>query len=126
MRCLQKNKVKFYYALYKSKSEVKDEFGNSIIGEYEVKYEKPQIAYANISAAQGKVNTRQFGESLNYNKTIALNDTAINEYSILWIDTMPTIKTDGTTDTPHDYVVTAIAQSLNGVSIAVKKVNVSA
>lgn len=126
MRCLQKNKVKFYYALYKSKSEVKDEYGNSIIGEYEVKYEKPQIAYANISAAQGKVNTRQFGESLDYNKTIALNDTAINEYSILWIDTMPTIKTDGTTDTPHDYVVTAIAKSLNGVSIAVKKVNVSA
>ena len=36
---------------------------------------------------------------------------------------MPTIKTDGTTDTPHDYVVTAIAKSLNGVSIAVKKVN---
>lgn len=126
MRCLQKNKVKFYYALYKSKSEVKDEYGNSIIGEYEVKYEKPQIAYANISAAQGKVNTRQFGESLDYNKTIALNDTAINEYSILWIDTMPTIKADGTTDTPHDYVVTAIAKSLNGVSIAVKKVNVSA
>ena len=49
----------------------------------------------------------------------------IDEYSILWVDSMPEVKEDGTTDTPHDYVVKKVARSLNSVSIAISKVNVS-
>jgi hypothetical protein len=50
--------------------------------------------------------------------------TVIDEYSILWIDKMPVMNRDGTTDTPHDYVVKKVARSLNSVSIAVAKVDI--
>ena len=50
--------------------------------------------------------------------------TAIDEYAIMWIDVMPILEADGTTKTPHDYVVKQVARSLNSVSIAVAKVDV--
>ena len=34
------------------------------------------------------------------------------------------VNSDGTTNTPHDYIVKQVATSLNSVSIAVSKVNV--
>ena len=57
----------------------------------------------------------------------------IDEYSILWIDTMPELNADGSlavdsegkVKTPHDYIVKKVAKSLNSVSYAVSKVSVS-
>ena len=57
----------------------------------------------------------------------------IDEYTVLWIDTVPQVDEDGalaTNDeneviTPHDYIVKKVARSLNSVSIAISKVNVS-
>ena len=45
--------------------------------------------------------------------------------SVFWIDKLPEIAEDGSTDTPHDYIVKKVATSLNSVSIAVSKVNVA-
>ena len=45
--------------------------------------------------------------------------------SVFWIDTPPEIAEDGTTNTPHDYIVKKVATSLNSVSIAVSKVSVA-
>ena len=58
---------------------------------------------------------------------IVLDDpqSPIASTSILWIDTLPEIADDGSTDTPHDYIVKQVARSLNSVSIAVSKVKVS-
>ena len=125
MRGLVRNKSKFYYASYKDQTEIIDEYGNAT-GEYEVTYSTPIECKGNISAAQGEMQSRQFGESESYDKVIVLDDinAPINEHSILWVDTLPHLNEDGTTDTPHDYVIKRVAKSLNGLSIAIQKVRV--
>ena len=92
-----------------------------------MKHGNPIEFFANISAAKGETHTRQFGENESYDKVIVLDSDApsIDEYSILWVDVIPELKEDGTTDTPHDYVVKKVAKSLNVTSIAISKVNVS-
>ena len=125
MRCLRKNQSKFFYALYKEKKPMTDDYGNHT-GEYEIIYDKPVKSKANISVARGETITRQFGEDVTYDRVIVLEDPQcpIDEFSVLWIDTKPVLDADGTTKTPHDYVVTKVATSINSVAIAVSKVNV--
>ena len=125
MRCLTRNKTPFYYAPYMGETEITDEFGN-LTGEYAITYGNPVGVSGNVSAAQGEMQSRQFGESESYDKVIVLDDrnTPIDEYSILWVDTLPHLNEDGSTDTPHDYIVRKVARSLNSVSIAISKVAV--
>ena len=125
MRTLIRNKIRIYYANYHDKTPLKDEYGN-LSGEYQITYENPVAVMANVSAARGESTTRQFGEDVSYDRIIVLDNPAfpIAETSILWIDTPPEIAEDGTTKTPHDYIVKQVAPSLNSVSIAVSKVNV--
>lgn len=125
MRCMTRNKSKFYYASYVGENEIIDEYGNET-GEYAVSYSEPIECFGNISAAQGETQSRQFGESESYDKVIVLDDknAPIDEHSILWVDTLPILNADGNTDTPHDYIVKKVARSLNGVSIAIRKVKV--
>ena len=134
MRCMQRNKVKFFYALYEGKEAITDEYGN-VTGEYAVKHGNPIEFSANLSAAKGETQTRQFGENVSYDKVIAMDNDSppIDEYSILWIDTTPELNEDGSlavdskgeVKTPHDYIVKKVARSLNSVSYAVSKVSVS-
>ena len=125
MRCMVRNQTKFYYASYIDKNELTDEYDNAT-GEYAVSYSNPTQAFANISSASGETQVRQFGESESYDKVIVLDNpnTPIDEYSILWVDTLPHLNEDGTTATPHDYIVKKVAKSINSVSIAISKVNV--
>lgn len=125
MRCLARNKATFYYALFNGKEEIRDENGY-LTGSYRLSYGKPIKARANISAAQGETNVRQFGENVPYDKVIVMDDSgvAIDEYAILWVDKLPVLNGDRTTNTPHDYVVKRVARSLNSISIAVAKVDV--
>ena len=133
MRCLNRNKVKFFYAIYEGREAIVDEYGN-ITGEYNVRHSNPKVAFANISAAKGETQTQQFGESESYDKVIVMDECPIDEYSILWVDTAPLCNDDGSlmvneegnVITPHDYIVKKVAKSLNNVSIAISKVNVSA
>ena len=125
MRCMTRNKTEFYYASYIGETDITDDYGN-LTGEIDIAYEKPTKIFGNISAAQGEVQSREFGESESYDKVIVLDDrnAPIDEYSILWIDTLPHLNENGSTDTPHDYIVKKVARSLNGVSIAISKVDV--
>ena len=124
MRCMARNKTTFYYALYTGQNEIVDEYENAT-GQYSVTYGDPTMVLGNVSAAQGEMQTRQFGDSESYDKVIVLDDvnTPIDEYSILWVDTPPYLD-GGSTETPHDYVVKKVARSLNSVSIAISKVSV--
>ena len=126
MRCMERNKQVFYFSSFTDKVGLVDEYGNRT-GEYKVLYDNPTKLSGNISAAMGEMQNRQFGESELYDKVIVLcnPNVSIDEYSILWVDTLPTLKEDGSTDTPHDYIVKKIARSLNSVSIAISKVTVS-
>lgn len=133
MKCMSRNKTKFFYALYEGKTPITDEYGN-VTGEYDVQHGKPTEFYANISAAKGETQTRQFGESEAYDKVIVMDNSApqINEYTVLWVDTVPLVDDSGALKlndkgeviTPHDYIVKKVAKSLNSVSIAISKVNV--
>lgn len=134
MRCMNRNKVKFYYALYESRESIMNQYGKPS-GQHKVIYGNPIEEYANISAAKGETQTRQFGENESYDKVIVmdLGTPSIDEYSILWVDTEPQLNEDGSLAvndkgeviTPHDYVVKKVAKSLNNVSIAISKVTVS-
>lgn len=123
MRCMVRNKSKFYYASYIGETEIVDEYGNAT-GEYKISYSNPIECYGNVSAAQGEMQSRQFGESESYDKVIVLDErnAPIDEHSILWVDTLPHLNEDGSTDTPHNYIVKRVAISINGVSIAIRKV----
>ena len=125
MRTLLRNRQRFYYASYIGETENIDEYGN-FTGEYSVSYNNPTEYFGNVSAAQGEMQSRQFGESESYDKVIVLDDinAPINEHSVLWVDTLPHLDEDGTTATPYDYTVKKVARSLNGVSIAIRKVQV--
>lgn len=134
MKCMSRNKSSFSYALFERKAQIRDEYGN-VTGEYEVIYGNPMEFFANISAAKGETTTRQFGDTESYDKVIVMDNDAppIDEYSVLWIDTKPQLNEDdslalnveGEIITPHDYIVKKVARSLNSVSIAISKVNVS-
>ena len=125
MRTLARNKIRIYYANYSGKKPIKDEYGN-LTGEYDIVYDNPVEIKANVSAARGESTTRQFGEDEGYDRVIVMDDpkAPINVSSVFWIDTLPEIKPDGSTETPYDYIVKQVAPSLNSVSIAVSKVNV--
>ena len=125
MRCLERNKAKIYYALLNSKTEVRDEYGQ-LTGEYALGYGNPIALMANVSAAMGETYTRQFGEQEAYDKVIVTDDPQclIDEYAILWVDEMPVLNKDKSTDTPHDYIVKKVARSLNIASYAIGKVKV--
>lgn len=134
MRTMERNKSKFFYALYKEKVPKTDEYGN-VTGEYEIIRDNPVECSANISAAKGETSTRQFGESESYDKVIVMDKDAppIDEYTVLWVDKTPQVNEDGSLATneegeiltPHDYIVKKVAKSLNSVSIAISKVTVS-
>lgn len=133
MKTLERNKRKFYYALYKEKLPRTDEYGNET-GEYDIERENPVEAYANISAAKGEVSTQMFGGSEGYDKVIVMSDKcpAIDEYTVLWVDSTPDLDATGALvksesgeiATPYDYIVKKVAKSLNSVSIAISKVTV--
>lgn len=133
MRTLQRNKRLFWYALYQERIQRTDDYGN-LTGEYDILRANPVKSSANISSAKGEADTRLFGESENYDKVLVMDTyaPAIDEYTVLWIDTMPRLdekgalarNAEGEILTPYDYIVTKVARSLNSVSIAVRKVNV--
>ena len=125
MRTLARNKSKFYFASYVEETEIIDEYGNAT-GEYAVSHSNPIKCFGNVSVAQGETQIQPFGESERYDKVIVLDDNnaPIDEHTILWVDTLPRLNEDGSTDTPHDYVVKRVAKSLNAFSIAIRKVSV--
>ena len=125
MRAMQRNKQKFWYALYERSEPTLDEYGNEV-GEKPI-YGNPIKESGNISEADGNTEKALFGINAVYTKVInpMPKNFPMNENSILWVDTVPRIAEDGRTDAPHDYVVTKVARSLNHKAYALKKVNVS-
>ena len=124
MRALERNKISIYYANYAGTETLRDKQGN-IIGVNAV-YANPTKIRANVSASKGNVGTEMFGIDTGYTKIInpLSNTVKISETSVLWVDVVPEIKTDGSTDTPWDYTIARIAKSLNHTAVAIKKVDV--
>ena len=122
MRTLNRNKQKIYYALYKSSETPVDEYGDPT-GEPIPTYDAPVGLRCNVSASRGNAESELFGIDLNYSKTLCVEGIScpIKEDSILWIGLVPDDK--GTVK--HNYVVVAVAKSLNNTVYAVREVDVS-
>lgn len=129
MRSLQRNKQTIWYRLLTGDLEPiteTDEWGNVLdTGENTQQYSDPVELKINVSQATGAAITEQFGNLDNYDKVLVTTqmDCPINGTTLLYIDTTPT-QTNGKWS-PHDYVVRRVAKSINGISIAVRKVDVS-
>lgn len=145
MRLNHRNKQPFWYALYDATVAGYDEYGNQYnqntggnqISTYAT-YKNPVQEYGNISPAKGSVIAQQFGDDLRYDRVIALEnrDTPIDEYAVLWIDSIPELDANGALKvnasgeivTPWDYIVRRVGRGLptfGGAVIAVSKVSVS-
>lgn len=125
MRTLERNMQNFHYALYVSDEPIIDEYGNDT-GQSEITYSAPVSMKANISAARGTSDVEQFGIAANYTKTIVTADMScpIDESAILWIGVEP--DADGEVGAiKHNYVVAQVARSINGITYAVRGVEVS-
>ncbi len=94
-------------------------------GETRVIYSAPVELYANVSPATGNTSVEQFGNSLQYDKVIVLDemDCPIDEHSVLFVDKPPQFDDNG--NPLFDYIVKRVAPSLNSISIAIAKVEVS-
>ena len=124
MKTMERNKVPFWYLLYDRKEAVKDEDGNET-GDYRVVYKEAVFQRENISAATGSAQVEQFGNFISYDKVIVTDDFCcpIDENTVLFIDKEPEYDEDG--NPLYDYIVKRVAKSLNSISYAVSKVNVS-
>lgn len=126
MRTRQRISQTLYYRLYNSKSEMVDDYGNSL-GEYQINYAEPVEFHANISPATGESAIEQFGSLDNYDKIIQTCDMTcpIDENTVLYIDKQPVYDEQTGTWNAHDYVVKRVAKSINTIRIAVSKVTVT-
>lgn len=123
MRNLKKNQQKLFYSMYVGRVQVLDGEGYET-GDYEAGYSAPVSFSANISAGRGDAQNEVFGKELDFARTISTTDMTcpINEHSLIWIETDPVLKPDGTADPDSaDYTVVARpAKSLNSIMIAIK------
>lgn len=113
---LERNKQTFYYS---NVSNSTDEYGNPSLA-----YGNPIAASANISAAAGKAEQQLFGVLEAYDKVInpLPKSFPVSAHLRLWVDTLPTLAGNGSTATPHDYVVVLPASGLNHKFLAIRKV----
>lgn len=128
MRSLRKNQQHLYYATYNNKIPITDENGD-FTGDDETGYSVPVSFYANISPAKGSSQKEVFGKTLDYSRTVVACDMSlpIDEFSRIWIETKPVLKSDGTADGDSaDYSVVQVARGLNSVAYALKKLPKSA
>ena len=119
MRELERNKQLVHYAQFDKIESIYDQDGNDT-GEVRPLYFAPVELRINVSPAVGESATRQFGDVVDYDRTLVTCDTSlpIDEQTVFWIDETDTSK-------PFDYVVKKVAKSLNALQIAVKRVEVS-
>lgn len=120
MRTLEINKQPMWYALYLGKTEVLDEYGNHT-GTFELTYSNPVYYPVNMSQSRGTSQVEAFGITAEYDRTFVTTDMncPIKEDSIIWFGITPD------NNTPHNYVVYQVANSLNSITIAVRGVSES-
>ena len=128
MKALERNKQSFWYANQNPNippTPKYDEYGNES-GDMGLTYELPTEIHANVSASRGTADLDAFGIGTTYSRTITIDNLTlpIDENTILWIDCVPDANGEAGA-VKHDYVVVAVAKSLNSITLAIKEVKVS-
>lgn len=118
MRCLRRDTQTVYVSLYEQRVELTDEIGR-YTGEYNVCRSEPIDIECNVSAAIGNSQIEVFGQMLNYDKTVIIDDVNfdIDEHAVLWIE--------NDTSKPYDYIIKRVAKTPNYIALAVSKVDIS-
>ena len=120
---LAENQREFYYQMFEGEQEGYDDDGYST-GESQSSYSNPIKASAMISENTSEVTDTPFGRDLVYDKMIStVQDLPIDEYSKLFIDVVPVLKEDGSTDTKPDYVVKKVAKGIYQKIWAIQKID---
>ena len=125
MRTIIRIRQEFYYSSLTNSGMGYDTDGNYT--EVEYTYANPVKKSGVITVANGEAETQVYGANEKYDKVITLNsgEDYLEVGSVLWVDTLPIIKEDGSTDTPFDYTVRKVGKSLSGfVVVAIQKVDV--
>jgi len=125
MRLLARNLQTFWYCLRTNSQVQYDEYGNET-GENAPMYAAPVECQGNISWQTGNTDIEQFGQNLDYDRVIVLADmdTPISEDTVLFVDHTPVYE-GGVLTNAYDYIVRRVSKSLNVVSIAIKRVDVT-
>ena len=118
------NKSEFYYCLFQGTEDIVD-IGGYKTGEKRVVYSNPVPMLAYVSAAKGRADADKFGIDLKYDKMILTceMDCPIDEQTVLFVDREPAFDNDGCP--LFDYVVSRVAKSINVITYAIRKVDVT-
>lgn len=118
MRTLERNKRTIFYCLRNDNGT--DEYGNKKVG-----YDEPTELRVNYRLSKGDTETTQFGTDIQYDGVMVVEDTncPITEFSVLFVDTPVTFNKDGLPK--YNYVVKRVEKSLNSVSYAISRVDVT-
>jgi len=120
---LKENQRTFYYQTFQEGEEEVDEDGY-LTGDKTSSYSNPIKAEAMISENTSDAEDKPFGKDLVYDKMIStVQDLPIDEFSRLFVDVVPDIKEDGSTDTKPDYIVKKKAKGLYQKVWAIQKVD---
>lgn len=119
MRDLEINKRTIFYANPLPPVPILDGNGYET-GELEHRFTEPKPFRINVSPAKGKASIEMFGEIENYDKTMVTcnKNIDISEGTILWVDNLDITQ-------PEDYIVVGVAEDLNTISYAIRKVEVN-
>lgn len=119
MRLLSRDLRTIYIASYEGLEAEVDASGR-YTGRHVPQYSDPAAFSASVSAAKGEASGAVFGQSLDYDRTVLVDDPAfdVEEPDRLWVD--------NGVDEAHDYEVAQIARTPNVTAIAVKRVEASA
>lgn len=119
MRDLERNKRTIWYANHIRDETVVGEFGNETSETLPV-YTDPVQLRVNISGATGEAAAEVFGAFTDYSRTITTSDIhcPLKQHSRVWFGVDPTSST-------HNYEVVRVADTLNGLSYALREVTVS-
>ena len=99
-----------------------DEDGN-FTGESVPKYSNPVRVLARVSPNSGNAEDSPFGKEVVYDKTIStVKKLPIDEYSKLFIDVVPVLNEDGSTDTEPDYICVCPKHDLQQNLWAIRKI----
>ena len=112
MRDLKRNQQLITYRLFLGQQPILDEHGCKT-GEYEAAYGEETELYISVSANKGDYSIQQFGDLLDYDRTLIVSDVncPIDENTRVYIGGVP-------------YIVKAVARSLNASQYAIKRVDI--
>lgn len=120
MRCLARNKKKFYYCLYRGKTEILQ--GGIATGVYDINYARAEEIKGSISPNAGDSQIELFGNFMDYEKVIIIDNPncVIDENTVLFLDDVTPTYTDNIPN--FNYIVKKVAKTLNFSAYAVSKV----